>query len=107
MSMPVALQWVMLRYDLHCHSTYSDGLLSPAGVVTRAAARGVDVLALTDHDEVAGLAQAREAARERGIRLVNGAELSVSWEGHTLHVVAWGIDPDSPSLVQGLERIRT
>src|SRR5438105_1994863 len=77
---------LMLHYDLHCHSTYSDGLLSPADVVTRAAARGVDVLALTDHDEVAGLAQARDTARERGIRLVNGAELSVSWEDQTLHV---------------------
>ena len=97
----------MLRYDLHCHSTYSDGLLSPADVVTRASARGVDVLAITDHDELAGLAEAREAARERGIRLVDGAELSVSWEDQTLHVVALGVEPDSPSLVKGLERIRT
>ncbi len=51
-----------MRYDLHCHSTRSDGLLSPAAVVRRAAARGVDVLALTDHDETAGLAEARAAA---------------------------------------------
>jgi len=53
----------MPHYDLHCHSTRSDGLLTPADVVRRAASRGVDVLALTDHDEVAGLAEAREAAR--------------------------------------------
>ena len=53
----------MTRYDLHSHSTRSDGLLSPAEVVRRAAARGVDVLALTDHDELAGLAEASDAAR--------------------------------------------
>src|SRR5581483_11581869 len=86
----------MLHYDLHCHSTYSDGLLAPAEVVARAAARGVDVLALTDHDETRGLAEARAAADEHGIRLVNGAELSVSWEHHTIHVVALRIDPASP-----------
>lgn len=96
----------MLRYDLHCHSTCSDGLLTPAAVVARAAARGVDVLALTDHDEVAGLAEARAAAREHGIRLVDGAELSVSWEQHTIHVVALRIDPESPGLAAGLEGIR-
>ena len=67
-----------LRYDLHSHSTRSDGLLSPANVVRRAASRGVDVLALTDHDETSGLAEAEEAARESGIALVPGCELSVS-----------------------------
>ncbi|HZP87431.1 MAG TPA: 3',5'-nucleoside bisphosphate phosphatase [Burkholderiales bacterium] len=97
----------MLHYDLHCHSTYSDGLLAPAEVVARAAARGVDVLALTDHDETRGLAEARAAADEHGIRLVNGAELSVSWEHHTIHVVALRIDPASPPLTTGLERIRS
>ncbi|MEP6655865.1 MAG: 3',5'-nucleoside bisphosphate phosphatase [Betaproteobacteria bacterium] len=97
----------MLRYDLHSHSTYSDGLLSPAAVVARAASRGVDVLALTDHDEVAGLAEARAAAADVGITFVNGAELSVSWESLTLHVVALRIDPESPALVQGLEKIRS
>lgn len=95
------------RYDLHSHSTYSDGLLSPAAVVARAASRGVDVLALTDHDEVAGLAEARTAAAHAGITLVNGSELSVSWESHTLHIVALCIDPESPALVQGLENIRS
>src|SRR5690348_8071846 len=69
----------MMRYDLHCHSTRSDGTLSPAAVVQRAAERGVQVLALTDHDEVAGLDEARDAARETGIRFVDGAELSVTW----------------------------
>ncbi|HEX6944969.1 MAG TPA: 3',5'-nucleoside bisphosphate phosphatase [Casimicrobiaceae bacterium] len=96
----------MLRYDLHCHSTRSDGLLEPAEVVRRAAQRGVDVLALTDHDDTAGLAEAAEAARTSGIAFVPGAELSVSWEEHTIHVVALGIDPQHPALSAGLAAIR-
>jgi len=96
----------MRRYDLHCHSTRSDGLLPPATLVQRAAARGVDVLALTDHDEVAGLGEAREAAREAGIELVNGSELSVSWEDLTIHIVALRIDPHNAALVAGLAAIR-
>jgi predicted metal-dependent phosphoesterase TrpH len=96
----------MLRYDLHSHSTHSDGLLAPADVARRAAARGVDVWALTDHDETSGLAEAGEAAREAGLRFVHGAELSVSWNDVTLHVVALGIDPACPELRDGLESIR-
>jgi predicted metal-dependent phosphoesterase TrpH len=97
----------MVRYDLHCHSTYSDGLLPPAEVVQRAASRGVDVLALTDHDELQGLAEARAAAAAAGITLVNGSELSVTWEEQTIHVVALQIDPDNPVLAQGLAAIRS
>jgi len=96
----------MLRYDLHCHSTRSDGLLEPAAVVRRAAERGVTVLALTDHDDTAGLAEARCAADEAGIALVPGAELSVSWEEHTIHVVALGIDANDAALQAGLESVR-
>ena len=96
----------MPRYDLHCHSTHSDGLLSPADVARRAARRGVDVLALTDHDEVSGLAEARAAAADAGIRFVDGAELSVSWHDVTLHVVALGIDPGCAALQEGLASIR-
>ena len=94
------------RYDLHCHSTYSDGLLSPAAVVRRAASRGVDVLALTDHDETSGLAEATQAAREVGIDFVQGSELSVNWQDLTVHVVALNIDPDDGALSAGLESIR-
>lgn len=97
---------LMPHYDLHCHSTWSDGLLAPADVVARAAANGVEVLALTDHDEVGGLAQARTAAARAGIRLVNGTELSLSWESHTVHVVGLGIDPECPVLTAGLGAIR-
>ena len=96
----------MIERDLHCHSTYSDGVLPPGDVVRRAALHGVDVLALTDHDEVAGLSEARAAAAEEGIELVAGAELSVTWEGHTIHVVAVQIDPNNDALCQGLEAIR-
>ena len=96
----------MRRYDLHCHSTRSDGLLAPAEVVQRAARRGVDVLALTDHDEVSGLAEAREAAATAGIEFVCGAELSVSWDDLTIHVVGLRIDPENAMLNAGLAAIR-
>jgi predicted metal-dependent phosphoesterase TrpH len=97
----------MLRYDLHCHSTRSDGLLSPADVVRRAAARGVSVIALTDHDEVEGLAEARAAAGDAGIEFVDGAELSVTWQGDTVHIVALGIDPANAPLADGLAAVRS
>jgi 3',5'-nucleoside bisphosphate phosphatase len=97
----------MRHYDLHCHSTYSDGVFKPAAVVARAAARGVDVLALTDHDEVSGLAEAQRAADDAKITFVCGSELSVSWEEITVHVVALRIDPNNAPLLHGLDSIRT
>ena len=96
-----------MRYDLHCHSTRSDGLLSPSDVVRRAASRGVDVLALTDHDELSGLPEAEVAAGEAGIELVPGSELSVSWEDLTVHVVALAFDPDDATLAAGIDSIRS
>lgn len=101
-----SLSTTMLRHDLHCHSTHSDGLLTPAAVAQRAAQRGVDVWALTDHDEVSGVAEARAAAEAAGIRFVAGAELSVSWRDVTLHVVALGIDSGCAALLAGLASIR-
>lgn len=94
-----------MNYDLHCHSTVSDGRLSPTEVVRRAAANGVSTLALTDHDEVGGLAEARAAAEEVGVRLVDGVEISVTWDDSTVHIVGLGIDPSHPELTAGLERI--
>jgi 3',5'-nucleoside bisphosphate phosphatase len=94
------------NYDLHCHSTASDGLLAPAELVGRAAANGVEILALTDHDEIAGLAEARARAREIGLRFVDGVEVSVSWGGITIHIVGLNIDPASAQLQQGLQAIR-
>ena len=96
----------MRHYDLHCHSTRSDGRLTPAAVVARAAQRGVDVLALTDHDEVCGLAEAQEAAASTQIEFVCGTELSVSWEDLTIHIVGLRIDPANASLLAGLAAIR-
>ena len=93
--------------DLHCHSTASDGLLAPRDLVLRARANGVDVLALTDHDEVVGLAEAHLAAKECGIVLVNGVEVSVTWGGITVHVVGLGIDPAHPTLNAGLASVRS
>jgi 3',5'-nucleoside bisphosphate phosphatase len=94
------------NYDLHCHSTASDGLLAPAELVRRAAGNGVDVLALTDHDEISGLAEARARAAELGLRFIDGVEVSVSWGGTSIHIVGLNIDPRNPQLQQGLHAIR-
>lgn len=96
-----------MNADLHCHSTASDGALSPGDVVRRAAAQGVEVLALTDHDQLEGLQEAREAAHEAGIAFVDGVEISVSWRGLTLHVVGLGVNVRNAALRTGLERVRS
>lgn len=96
----------MLDYDLHCHSNVSDGLLSPADLVARAAGRGVKVLALTDHDDLDGLDEARAAAVQHGIQFINGIEISVSWRSHTLHIVGLNVDPSFPPLVAGVAGVR-
>jgi hypothetical protein len=96
----------MLNYDLHCHSTASDGLLAPAELVRRAAGNGVGVLALTDHDEISGLAEARAQAAESRLRFIDGVEVSISWGGITIHIVGLNIDPGNTQLQQGLQAIR-
>lgn len=95
-----------LNADLHCHSTVSDGVLPPSRVVQRAHANGVELLALTDHDEVGGIAEAAEAARGLGLRFVAGVEISVSWGGETIHVLGLGVDWQQPALLEGLARTR-
>lgn len=97
----------MLDYDLHCHSNISDGMLSPTELVTRAAVRGVKVMALTDHDDMDGLDEARSVAAQHGMAFINGVEISVSWRTHTLHIVGLGIDPAYPPLVSGLRSVRS
>jgi predicted metal-dependent phosphoesterase TrpH len=94
------------EFDLHSHSTRSDGVLLPAHVVERAAQRGVKALALTDHDDLSGLAEARSAADAAGIRLIDGVEISVTWQGSTVHVVGLAIDPQNAVLTEGLRRNR-
>jgi 3',5'-nucleoside bisphosphate phosphatase len=96
----------MRHYDLHCHSTYSDGVLTPTALVARAAERGVDVLALTDHDVIDGLPEAIVAARDTGIAFVCGSELSVTWRDITIHVIGLRIDPANTTLTEGLAAIR-
>jgi hypothetical protein len=96
----------MLNIDLHCHSNVSDGVLPPADVVARAAANGVHVLALTDHDDVAGIASAQMAANAAGLTLIPGVEISVSWGGQTVHIVGLRIDPAHSVLAAGLADIR-
>ena len=95
-----------MNYDLHCHSNISDGVLSPAELVRRAAEKRVDVLALTDHDDVAGLAEARDAATTLGLHFVNGVEISVTWSGVTVHVVGLNLEPDCADLQAGLAQIQ-
>jgi hypothetical protein len=96
----------MPNIDLHCHSTVSDGLLTPTQLVEHAFERGVEVLALTDHDDVGGLEEAHTAATEKSIEFITGVEISVSWRGQTLHIVGLGIDPEHSELAHGLASIR-
>jgi 3',5'-nucleoside bisphosphate phosphatase len=91
-----------LLYDLHSHSTASDGTLSPAALVAHARAQGVDVLAVTDHDTTAGLAEAAEAAERYGVELVPGVEISVTWNRQLVHIVGLHVDPRSALLQEGL-----
>lgn len=96
-----------MKVDLHCHSTISDGLLPPAEVVRRAAANGVELLCLTDHDELSGLAEAAQAAAQAGVRFLPGVEVSVSWRDTTIHIVGVDIDPDDAQLSAGLADVRS
>jgi len=87
-------------YDLHCHSTASDGALSPTELVQRAFQKGVTALALTDHDTTAGLVEAECCAKLLGIRLIQGIELSTSWENKCFHIVGLNINPNYPPLAE-------
>jgi predicted metal-dependent phosphoesterase TrpH len=92
--------------DLHTHSTASDGTLTPTALVGRAAAAGVRLLALTDHDTIDGVAEAAATARPLGLTLVPGVEISVTWGGRTVHIVGLGVNPDCPDLQAGLAGLR-
>jgi predicted metal-dependent phosphoesterase TrpH len=94
------------KYDLHSHSTASDGDLSPTELVQRAFQQGVTALALTDHDTTVGLSEAQTAAKALKMRLINGIELSVTWNGHCFHIIGLGINPDSPALMAGIAKIQ-
>ena len=96
----------MENYDLHNHSTFSDGLLSPTQLIELAARTGVDAIALTDHDTTDGLEEAGVAASRMGVKFVPGVEISASWGDTTLHIVGLHVDPAAPVLAQGLQSIR-
>jgi len=95
------------NYDLHTHSTASDGTLTPTALVARVAAAGVTVLALTDHDTTAGIIEATTAAQMHGITLIPGVEISVTWRARTVHIVGLQIDINQPLLQNGLTELRT
>lgn len=100
MSMP------KIHHDLHCHSTASDGTLSPTELVQRACKQGVTHLALTDHDTIQGLAEARIAAETIGIKLINGIELSTSWQNKCFHIVGLGINPEAHALTAAIHNLQ-
>lgn len=93
--------------DLHCHSSVSDGTLAPEALAARAAEQGVELWALTDHDEIGGLARAREAALDLGLAFLTGTEISVSFAGETVHIVGLGFDADDEALAAGLAATRS
>lgn len=95
-----------VHYDLHSHTTLSDGTLSPEALVRRAHEKGVHVLALTDHDVTDGLAEASATAAEVGLQLIRGVEISVTWSGVTFHILGLNIDPEHTGLQAGLSRLR-
>ena len=95
-----------LNADLHSHSTASDGTLSSTTLAQRAKANGVELWALTDHDELSGLAEARAAAEAVGLGFVDGIEISVTFAGTTVHIVGLGIDPGCEELKAGIAEVR-
>ena len=96
----------ILNADLHCHSVVSDGTLTPEALAERAASNGVELWALTDHDEIGGQARAAAAAKAVGMRYITGVEISVTFLGKTVHIVGLGIDTDNADLREGLEQTR-
>ena len=96
-----------MNADLHSHSSVSDGLLAPADLVRLAHANGVELFALTDHDEVSGIAEAQAAAQVCGMHFVSGVEISVSWRGdHTIHILGFDFDATDRALIDGLAGVR-
>lgn len=96
----------ILNADLHCHSVVSDGTLTPEALAQRAKANGVELWALTDHDEMGGLARAAAAAQIEGLHFLTGVEISVTFIGHTVHIVGLGFDANDQRLIQGLQQTR-
>jgi len=96
----------ILNADLHCHSVVSDGTLTPEALAERAKTNGVELWALTDHDEMGGQQRAAAAARAQGLQYLTGTEISVTFAGETVHIVGLGFDADNANLLQGLRNTR-
>jgi len=96
----------ILNADLHCHSVVSDGTLTPESLAERAAANGVELWSLTDHDEIGGQQRAAAAARARGMKYLTGCEISVTFAGETVHIVGLGFDADDAAIDAGLRETR-
>jgi 3',5'-nucleoside bisphosphate phosphatase len=96
----------ILNADLHCHSVVSDGTLTPEALAERALAHGVELWALTDHDEIGGQRRAADAAKALGMKYLTGVEISVTFVGHTVHIVGLGFDADNEALHNGLQQTR-
>jgi 3',5'-nucleoside bisphosphate phosphatase len=92
----------ILNADLHCHSVVSDGTLTPEALAERAKKNGVELWALTDHDEISGQHRAATAAKAQGMHYVTGTEISVTFANETVHIVGLGFDPDSAAMQAGL-----
>jgi predicted metal-dependent phosphoesterase TrpH len=97
---------ILTNADLHCHSIVSDGTLTPEALAQRAKANGVELWALTDHDEMGGQQRAIAAAQAVGLPYLTGTEISVTFAGTTVHIVGLGMDPAYPPLVAGLHATR-
>lgn len=95
-----------LNADLHCHSVVSDGTLTPEELALRAKANGVELWALTDHDEIGGQARAAAAAAANGLAYLTGVEISVTFANETVHIVGLGFDATNPLIVNGLAKTR-
>lgn len=91
-----------LNADLHCHSVVSDGTLTPEALAARAAANGVELWALTDHDEIGGQRRAMAAAHANGMAYLTGCEISVTFCTKTVHIVGLGFDAEDPAMQRGL-----
>ena len=96
----------ILNADLHCHSVVSDGTLTPEELAARAAANGVELWALTDHDEIGGQQRAAAAARAHGVKYLTGTEISVSFAGETVHILGLGFDASDAEMTRGLRQTR-
>ena len=96
----------ILNADLHCHSVVSDGTLTPEALAERAKTNGVELWALTDHDEIGGQHRALAAAKAQGMRYLTGTEISVTFAGETVHIVGLGFDADDVGMQQGLRATR-